>query len=301
VSFAERALKFSFSGATAGSFSASGLRAAASVQAMEGRLGVMAQVKIWGLSLGQMSAYSSQIPGAPSGPLGLVPFNLTIEAGDIGGNLSQVISGQIWRSFIDLSNAPESCFNVTVAGTIYQSAATIASNSWSGAQNAEDLIAAICAAATPQLKLYNNGAHAVLRNMSASGSAADQILTIAAAGQFPVAFDGNGVYIWPRGGTRDKSEPIPVGPRTTPRMVGYPTFWEQGIIVTSLFNQQVQVGRQFQVASSLPNAPGLWSIVRVEHELSTMLDGGPWFTSAVCAPPGSSAATGDDDDDDTTD
>jgi hypothetical protein len=265
---------------------------------MEDRLGVMAQVKVWGLSLSQMSAYSSRIPGAPSGPLGLVPFNLTVEAGDIGGNFLQVINGQIWRSFIDLSDSPESSFNITVAGTIYLSAATIASNSWSGARNAEDLIAAVCAGATPRLRLSNNGAHAVVRNQSTTGSAADQILTIAVAGQFPVAFDGDSVYIWPRGGTRDKSKPIRVGPDTTPRMVGYPQFWEEGIIVTSLFNQQVQVGRQMQVTSVLPNAQGLWSIVKVQHELSTMLDGGPWFTTAVCAPPGSPAANGGDDEND---
>jgi hypothetical protein len=65
---------------------------------------------------------------------------------------------------------------VTVAGAIYQSATPIAANSWAGAQPAEQMIGATCAAAG--LTLINNGVPAVLRNMSVSGSAIDQIETL---------------------------------------------------------------------------------------------------------------------------
>jgi hypothetical protein len=73
VSFAERVLSFAFSGAPgflgapSGSFTAQGLRAAASIQAAGGRLGTQAQVKIWGLSLAQMNAYSSAIAASIGG------------------------------------------------------------------------------------------------------------------------------------------------------------------------------------------------------------------------------------------
>jgi hypothetical protein len=305
MGFAERQLKFTFSGAPGfsgaptGTFSAQGLRAAVNVQAFQDRSVVMAQAKIYGLSLAQMTAYSSQIPGAPSGPAGLVPFNLLIEAGDAGGTMAKVVNGQIWRSYIDLSGAPESCLSVSVAGTLYQSAATIGSQSWAGAQNAEDLIQSICPEALPRpMTLHNNGAHAVLRNPSTSGSAIDQIMTLALAAKFLVIFDGDDVYIWPPGGTRDTSPAIAVGPDTDPGMVGYPEFWQNGIIVTSLYNPSISVGRQIQVSSSIPNAQGTWSIIQVQHELTTMLSKGPWFTTAVLAPPGSSVTTQEADNDD---
>ena len=64
-------------------------------------------------------------------------------------------------------------------------------------------------------------------------------------------------------------------------MVGYPVFWELGIIVTSLYNPEIQIGRQMNIISSIPNANGLWKIIRVQHELTTMIAKGPWFTTAT--------------------
>jgi len=279
MTFAERELRFTFSGAKSGSFSAEGLRAAVGVQAFPGRLGNQAQVKVWGMSLAQMNAYSSPLSAAVAAE----NFRLTIDAGDMGGGLSQLIDGLILRSFIDLSGAPDSSFNVTMIDTFVQ-AAPIAAQSQPGPQNAENLIASLCAAAG--FGFNNNGAHAVLRNQSTYGSAIDQIEKVAQAAQFHWYFDGTTVWIWPPGGTRDATV-IEVGPNTDPAMVGYPQFWEAGITVTSLYNPSIQLGRQMRVTSNLPNAQGLWDIIQVQHDLATMLDGGPWFTTAILSAPGS--------------
>lgn len=281
MAFTEKALAFTFSGAASGNFSAQGLRAIANIQANQGRLGTQAQVKIWGLSLPQMNAYSAKIPTA----LGINQFELSIEAGDLDSSLSQVVLGPIWESFIDLTDAPESAFVVNVAG-IYLGANPISAQSQAGAQNAESLIASLCAASG---LTFNNaaGAHAVLRNQATYGSVLDQIDQIADAAKFSWTLNGNTVLIWPRGAMVDDTV-IDVGPNTTPEMVGYPQYWEQGIIVTSLFNQQVQLGRQMNViGSSLTKANGLWSIINVQHSLTTMLDGGPWFTTAILSAPSS--------------
>ena len=102
MSFAERQLQFTFSGEKVGTFSASGLRAAASIQAYSGRLGTSAQVKVYGLTEAQMNTYSSKI----SSGVGVREFSLSVEAGDVGGVLSQVVNGNIWRSYIDLQDEP---------------------------------------------------------------------------------------------------------------------------------------------------------------------------------------------------
>jgi hypothetical protein len=279
MSFVQRELRFTFSGENVGSFSAAGLRAYASIQAYTGKLGVAGQIRVWGLSLAQMNAYSSQIAAAA----GINEFNLALEAGDVGGQMTKVLDGAIWRSYIDLANAPESAFNVSVAGTIYQAATPMASQSHAGAQDAETLIQSICNVAGLQL-VNTAGAHAVLRNMSTYGSPVDQIERIARAAGFQVYFSGSTVSIWPSGTTRDETV-ITTGPNDG--MVGYPEWWEAGLIVRTLFNPEIQVGRSLQVKSSIPKANGTWQIINVQHELATMLRNGPWFTTAVVSTGGS--------------
>jgi hypothetical protein len=276
MAFSEKELRFTFSGAVEGSFSASGLRAAANIQSTEGTLSVSAQVKIWGLSLAQMNAYSTRISAGINDEI--PDANLVIEAGELGSSLSQVIDAPIWQSYIDLSGAPDSAFVVNVS-SISDLATPAASQSQRGAQNAEDLIEAICAGVG--LTFQNNGnAHCILRNPCTYGSALKQLDTIARAAGFHWIRNGSTLSIWSDDGTIDDVV-IDVGPNTDPKMVGYPTFYENGIIVTSLFNPQVQVGRQMNVISNLKNANGLWGITSVQHNLTSMLPKGPWFTTAT--------------------
>jgi hypothetical protein len=286
MSFTEKALRFTFSGAQSGSFSAAGLRAAASIQSYQGRAGTTAQVKIWGLTLAQMNAYSSRMAAVPNGGIALQRFNLIIEAGDLGGTLTPVLNGPILSSYIDLSGAPDSSFNVTSINT-FGASTPMAAQSQPGAQNAEDLISSLCPQATPPLTFDNSaGASAVLRNQSTHGSAIDQISKIATNARFNWKIDGTTLSIWPQNGTVDDVV-IDIGPNTDPEMVGYPMFSDVYLIVTSLYNPQIQIGRKMNVTSSLPNANGLWKITLVQHELTTMLPKGPWFTSAQLIPFGS--------------
>ena len=288
MALAERVLRFEFSGAQpfagapTGSFTASGLRAAVSIRRAQGRLGTEGHVKIWGLSYAQMNAYCTRIASEIGGD-GINPVTLAISAGDLGGDLSEVMKAGIWESYIDLTGAPESAFVVSVTG-IYTAANPTGPQSQPGAQNAEDLIQAICNGAG--FTLNNNGAHAVLRNQSTYGSALDQIERIAEAAGFSWSWSGTTFSIWPANGTVDDTV-IQIGPGTTPKMVGYPQYYQTGIIVQSLFNPQVQVGRQMEVVgSTLTKANGLWKIVGVQDDLTTMLNRGPWFTTATLSAKG---------------
>jgi hypothetical protein len=277
MAFTQKVLRFTFSGAKAGDLSAAGLRASASIQSYPDRAGTVAQVKIWGLTLDQMNAYSSVIPALVAAE----QFNLVIEAGDLGKQLVQLLNGPILRSYIDLSGAPDSAFNVTMIDT-FLAATPITSQSKSGASDAADLIANICAASN--LTFDNTaGAHGVLNNQTTYGSAIDQIARIATAAKFNWKLNGKTLSIWPHNGTVDDVV-IDVGPNTDPPMVNYPGYWEAGLVVTSQFNQEVQIGRQMNVVgSSIPKANGKWQIIQVHHDLTTMLAKGPWFTTAILA------------------
>lgn len=283
MAFAERVLAFTFSGSTNGSFTASGLRARVAIAATDGQLGVTGFATIWGLSPEQMNNYSTSIPSAIQEQI--PGANLIIEASDLGEQPVQAINSPIWSSQIDLSGFPESAFLVSVT-SISDAATPIAGQSQPGAQKAEDLIKAVCAGVTPPLMFVNNGASSILTNPNVYGSALDQIGRIARAAGFRYSLAGNTVSIWPQDGAVDDTV-IELGPGTDPPMVGYPVFWQLGIIVVSLFNPQIRVGRKMNIVGSvLAKANGLWSIVRVEHDLTTMMSKGPWFTIATLAGPG---------------
>jgi hypothetical protein len=293
MAFTEKVLAFTFSGAVSGSFTVQGLRAFASIQAFDGSIGVLAQVKIWGLSMDQMNAYSSRIPSAiqSAGNLGISQANLVIEGGDLGAPLVKVIDAPILASFIELTDDGESAFNVSVVG-LYQAAAPIAPLSRPGAQDAAQLIGALCAGAPPPGLTLNNpsGATGVIRNPSVYGSVIDQIRKIAHSAGLKWKIEGQNVWLWPPNGSPDDVT-INVGPGTTPRMVGYPKYGPFGLIVTSLFNPQATVGRLVNVVgSAIQKANGLWQITNaVQHDLTTMLDKGPWFTTMQLSPLGSDA------------
>jgi hypothetical protein len=260
MSFSTKALRFTFSGAQSGSFSAAGLRAAVNIQAFPGRHGSVAQV--------------------PSlrGGIQVDLFNLVIEAGDLGGTLSEALNGPIFSSWIDLTSAPESAFNVTMID-VHEAATPRASQSQPGAQKAEDLIANVCAAAG--LTFDNTGgASAVLNNQITYGSSIDQIAHIAHAAGFNWKKDGKKISIWPQNAPVDDTI-IEIGPNTNPRMIGYPGWWAAGLVARSLYNPRIQIGRRMKVVgSSIPNANGLWQINLVQHDLTTMLPKGPWFSTA---------------------
>jgi hypothetical protein len=276
MAFTERQLKFTFSGSPAGSFSAAGLRAMVSVQQYTGPIGVRAEVKIWGLSLAQMTAYSTPISSAINAAL--PDARLIVEAGDQTG-FSKVIDAPIFQSYIDFSETPDSAFYVFVAG-IYDKSDPNSGQSWKGTQNAEQIIAGLCALGG--YNFANNGAHQPLRNPSVPpDSIINQIEAIASEADFEWSWGlNNAVSIWPQGGTADDVV-IDVGPATDPAMVGYPKWWPLGLIVTSLFNSEIQLARTMNVISSIPNAQGKWAIQNVRHELATMMEKGPWFTTAV--------------------
>jgi hypothetical protein len=288
MAFTEKVLQFTFEGASGpvGSFTASGLRAVAQIQAYQGRLGQQAQVKIWGLSMAQMNAYSTRIPTAigGAGNEGINQATLSIAAGDLGSQLSTVMEGLLYESYIDLTNAPESAFVATVAPLV-QGVTPMAAQSSNGTQDAEQLIGSICSASG--LTLNNpSGAHATLVNQSTYGSAVDQITKLAIAAKLNFKFENDNVWIWPQGGSPDDVT-INIGPGTNPRMVGYPAYYENGIIVTSVFNQNLTAGRLVTVQGSvLTKANVLWQAVQAQHDLSTMIDKGPWFTTAMLATAG---------------
>lgn len=274
MTYKQRRISLQFSDSK-GTLSLQGLRCNAIIQNPGGFSSYgMLELRAFGMSLEQMNQFSSVgMNGVRS-----EQRTVLVSAGDVDGVVTQVFEGSLIRSFIDFAGAPDACFVCAAVAGFYEKAKATAPNSYKGAQNAEDMIRAIAVAAG--FKFQNNGAHAVLQNQYVSGSAVDQMQTVARAAAFPLVIENGTVYIWPNDKERD-GVVIELGPKTG--MVGYPTYWEAGFVVKSEFNPLIANGRTVKLTSSIPKANGSWVSQNVTHELSTLSPDGPWFTTARLA------------------
>jgi hypothetical protein len=278
MTFAQRQINLQFSD-DQGTVELDGLRCAAIISAAGGySSAARLQLRVFGMSLDQMNRYSS----TGTDMVRTQNDSIIVMAGNVGGAMSQVFAGTIVKSFPDFSAAPDVSFNCTATSGFFYRAAPAAPNSYQGAQNAEDIIQKL-ASSIGFVYENPNGAHAVLQNQYLSGSVIQQIDTVIQAASFGSEIANNTVTIWPNDGTRDDTV-IAVGPNSIPPMVGYPSFWEAGVIVKSEFNPNIANGRTIAVTSSIPKAKGSWPIHTVTHELSSVTPDGPWFTTARLNP-----------------
>ncbi len=66
-------------------------------------------------------------------------------------------------------------------------------------------------------------------------------------------------------------------------LVGYPSLSNYGIKIKVEFNPQLSVLSVFDLDTSIVNARGMWQIITIEHSLSSITPGGPWFSMLDCA------------------
>jgi hypothetical protein len=275
MTFAQRQINLQFSN-DQGTLELDGLRCEAIITNPGGYSAYgQLQLRVFGMTLDQMNQYSS----TGTNMVAVQNQNITVSAGNVGGQITQVFSGTLIRSFIDFSGIPDVSFSCAAIAGYFQKASPAAPNSYQGAQNAEDIISALASSIGYQFQ--NNGAHAVLQNQYLSGSVVDQIMTVARAAALPIVIENNTVTIWPNSGVRDDTM-IDLGPGNG--LVGYPVYWEAGFIVRSEFNQNIANGRTINLTSTIPKANGSWPIQTVTHELSSVTPDGPWFTTAKLCP-----------------
>lgn len=230
------------------------------------------QLRIFGMKQRDMNKFSTQ--GA--NPMSYKNNTVKVSAGDVGGQIRQVFEGTIIRSAINYNTAPDVSFDVTAVSAFFAQVAPTSPNSYKGNIDVATVIEAL--AKSIGYAFHNNGVSVMLSNQYLSGSAVDQINTIANAARIPVCIENGVVSIWPNDGARDGLT-IALSPQTG--MVGYPEFTDIGFLVRSLFNQDIQNGRRLNVHDSvIEKANGDWMVQTVTHELSTMEPNGPWFTRA---------------------
>lgn len=220
---------------------------------------------------------------------------IEISAGDRITGMTSIFTGSITSGNVDYNAMPDVGVDLVASATIEAQVMTIAASSYKGVMNVADMLQGITSSMTPPMGFENNGVTASLRDHAVGGSAWEQIRDICHA-----AGIGHGVrpgtrtlVIWPIGKGIDDSV---ITIDAASGLVGYPMYTIRGVDVVSIFNPNIQFGRQMKITSAIPapgktapfsgtgaqpvGASGTFYIIDVVHDLSSMTPGGPWFTRA---------------------
>lgn len=271
-----------------------GFRSVASIQTVQGGLSPFvgrALVQLWGMKPSDMAKLSTL-------GLDIARINknaLWVFAYDDGNfaNATQVFAGTIQSARLNYNAMPDVLLELDCYGAGDQQTQAIPGTSVQGDGDVATMLKGICAACDPAVTFVNKGISKKLSNPAYAGSPEQQIRSICLDTGTAYTLQGGTLTVWD-GDQNVDGVYVDVGPGTG--MVGYPEYSLMGFDVTMEFNPDVQVGRQLNMkASSAPNAipvpgiPGQYFIRMVEHELSSEMPDGPWFTHAHVTAAGVSA------------
>lgn len=273
-----------------------GLRSVASIQTVQGGLSPFvgrSLIQLWGMKPSDMAKLSTlgfDIARMGKNALWVFAYN-----GDDSSNATQVFAGTIQDARLNYNAMPDVLLELDCYGAGDQQTQAITGTSVPASGDVATMLQVICDACSPPVTLVNKGVHATLVNHAVGGSAFDQIDNICCSTPgVAYTLQGGVLTIWNADQNIDGVS-VDTGPDFG--MVGYPEYSKMGFDITTQFNPEVQVGRFMNLKpSTAPNAvpvPGIPSsklfIRMVEHELSSEMPGGPWFTHAHVTAAGVSA------------
>lgn len=271
-----------------------GFRSVASIQTVQGGLSPFvgrALVQLWGMKPSDMAKLSTL-------GLDIARINknaLWVFAYDDGNfaNATQVFAGTIQTARLNYNAMPDVLLELDCYGAGDQQTQAVPGTSVQGDGDVATMLQGICAACDPAVTFVNKGVSKKLSNPAYAGSPEQQIRSICLDSGTAYTLQGGTLTVW----NGDQNvDGVTVDTGADLGMVGYPEYSLMGFDVTMAFNPDVQVGRQLNMkAASSPSAipvpgiPGQYFIRMVEHELSSEMPDGPWFTHAHVTAAGVSA------------
>lgn len=262
-----------------------GLRSVATIQSTLGGNTASsghALLQLWGMKPSDMAQLST---------LGFNPekFNknrITVYAYDLDNTNGkvEVFSGGIFAARINYNTMPDVSLELDCYEAINEQLQKAPGTSVQGQGDVATMLQGICAACDPPVEFVNKGISVQLANPAYAGDPFHQITSMCCDAAIPHTLAGGKLTVWPRGTNVDG---VVIETSPDKGMVGYPEYTQMGIDVTMEFNPDVQRGRQLQILPPnigdplpIPGVPGTYWINLVEHELSSEMPDGPWFTRA---------------------
>lgn len=232
--------------------------------------GVM-NLRVWGMRADLMGQFATDM---------LSPFQVrgdlvSLEVLNESVGTTTAFEGTMLSANMDFSGAPEVSFNVFARSGYWANVTPAAPNSYRGAASVANILEAL--AKTQGWGFANYGVTTMLSNPYLAGTAWDQIQKITSAAGIAATVENNTLHIWPANGQRG-DEVIEVS--AVNGMLGCPTFKLPGIELRTIYNPELAYGKQVLIKSdAVPKANGVFKIFQVNHQLSTNIPDGPWFST----------------------
>lgn len=219
-----------------------------------------ASVVLKGLSLNTMERLTH---------LGFKSFSLkrnkiNISAGQKGKTLSVIFKGEIVNAWADFNAAPSPVFKIEANCGLFPALIPQPPISVNGNQTVTGLIDQI----TKEIgyTLENNDITASIKDCIIDGDPVTKMRRIAEAVGVDLIFDDEKVVLIKNHGTRKTQGSVPLI-NATNGMIGYPTFTNNGINVSTFFRPDLRIGANFKLETIVPRASGTWKITGLRHEL----------------------------------
>lgn len=216
----------------------------------------------------QLSTLGMQITLVPKNPI-------TLLAGNAGGPLSTVFTGQIQTALPDYNQAPSVPLIIKALATLTPAVSTATATSFSGGTSVVTIMQNL--ASQMGLQFENNGVSAMVNAPYYAGSNLQQMYDCAAeAGINAVVVPPGTLAIWPKGGSRTSIQQTTViAPPPVGNMIGYPAPTANGIMLRNVFDPTIVYGQKIQVQSSILQT-ATYSIFGLDHDLECLMPKGKW-------------------------
>lgn len=230
-----------------------------------------ANVSIYGLSMDKLRQLTQ---------LNFLPFEsqknlISIQAGDLGAELSTVFQGEISMAWADFNSTPSVELVIEALSGFYPQRVAAPPLSVNGSAMAAELISQ--QAAQIGYSFINQDILTQVRSAVFNGSPLEKCREIARQIGAQLIIDDKTIVL--KAATEARTGGVPLLSAES-SLLGYPTFTQDGIAVECLYRPDIEYGGLIKVESIVPRATGTWQVTKLSHALSAYTSGGgTWKTS----------------------
>lgn len=218
------------------------------------------KVSISGLSLSKME----QLTMLSFRKLSISKNAIAVWAGNLGEELGLVFRGEIVSASADFNAAPTPVFNIEAKTGVYPLRVPSSPLSVSGETTIDGIASRLAHEMGYDYK--NEGVQGSVKNSIYNGSSLQKLQRLADSTGIELYIDDGTVVISPANKPR-KAATVPFLSHST-GLLGYPTFSNDGISLSCIYNPNLVVGSQIRIESIVPRASGYWKISKLSHSLS---------------------------------
>jgi len=212
-------------------------------------------------------------------PLQVAKNRVTVLAGDEEHGMSLAFAGDVTSAVPDFASAPDPAFVIDAIEGYVGSVTPVPNLTRPGEADAAQVFGEL--AGKMGYSFVNRGVNVKLRNIAMRGGSMEQAQKLARAARCELIVDDGELVIMPSGALREDAGGNTVVWSDESGMFGYPSFSQQGISVSGLYEPKLRQGGPIRIISLVPKATGLWKIASLRHKLQANYPGADAWESAV--------------------